>query len=220
MTDFVTRLGRSVVVLTLLASGCAKDKTTRPAAKEGAPMTEGPRTKAAKDPNPAPTPKRSISKPDELKALNRAGYSLIDVKGSVLSVAPTPDFDSNAPPEVKELRHQMMKQTQSREIKLVDEILRKDYGALQIVPATSAPIGKLDVSVELSGPAADKSRRVRAGLSFRYQMQMSTGMGEAKMAAGATNDERYANFQSAAQKAIAKAYKQLEERAQASPLPF
>ena len=219
MFNTIIQLAWRAVLLALIGSGCAGKQAAPP--PEGAPVSEEAPEKMAKDPNPGPTPNYSLGNPDDLWPLLHSGYSVIVVSGAVLSDEPTPEFDGDAPPAaLAELQSMMVTQSQSPEVKIIDEILRADYEVLQIIPATSHPIGKLDVAVEISGPDANGNRRVRSILSFRYQMGFKGGQAEATMATGTNDEERYAGFKAAIREALAAAFKQLEEDQGLIPPPF
>ncbi len=209
MLNPITKLCLRVLLPLLLGGGCAA-KQAAPAPK-GAPVTKEAPEKMAKDPNPGPALNLSLANPDDLWPLLHSGYSVIVVSGAVLVEEPTPDFDGDAPPAaLAELQSMMTTQSQSPEVVIVDEVLRADHKVLQIIPATSHPIGRLDVAVEISGPGEDGNRRVRSTLSFGYAMNSKGGEAEAPMAIGANDEERYANFRAAIRTALAQAFKKLE----------
>jgi hypothetical protein len=219
MLDPITKLCSRALLLLLLGGGCAAKQATP--APEGAPVTEEAPEKMAKDPNPGPRPNLSLANPDDLWPLLHSGYSVIVVSGAVLSEEPTPDFDGDEPPAaLAELQSMMVTQSLSPEVKIVDDVLRADYEVLQIIPATSHPIGRLDVAVEISGPGEDGNRRVRSTLGFSYEMSSKGGEAEAPMAAGANDEERYANFRAAIREALAQAFKKLEADQGLMVLPF
>ena len=59
----------------------------------------------------------------------------------------------------------------------MDELLREEYGILQTVPATSHPIARLDVAVEIADPQAG-SRRLRVALTLSYQLESRSAEAE------------------------------------------
>ena len=214
MLDPVTKLCSRTLLLLVVGGGCA---TTVLPTTEGAPVTE---EAPQKDPHPGPSSDRSLANPDDLWPLLHSGHSVIVVSGAVLSEEPTPDFDGDEPPAaLAELRAMITTQSQSPEVKIVDDVLRTEYEVLQIIPATSHPIGRLNVAVEISGPAEDGSRRVRSTLDFRYRMRSKGGEAEAPMAAGANEAECYTHFRAAVREALALAFQKLADDPGLSGLP-
>lgn len=183
-------------------------------------MTKDAPDQNAKNPYPGPAPDLSLGSPQDLWPLLRSGYSLTTVSGSVLSGEATPDFDANEPPVViAELQDMIATQFNSPEKDIVEAILREEYQVLAIIPATSHPIAKLTVSVQLSGPDDEQNRRVRAHLGFTYQMSSKGGVAEALMPQGTTEKESYDHFREAVRTALATAFKDMEQ-SRGLPSPF
>ena len=198
------------LVACLLIGGCASKQVS--VLPEGGTVTDRSQEQRAKDPNPGPVPSLSLSTNEDLWPLLRSGYAVIAVSGAVMSNEATPAVKDDQPSEVMaELKDLVTTQSQSSEVQIIGDILAKEYEVLQVVPATSNPIARLAVGIDLSGPQADGARLVRTTLSVSYEMSSRSGEGLGSYGDVDVESERYDNFREAVRASLAAAFKALEE---------
>ena len=107
----------------------------------------------------------------------------------------TPAVKDDQPSEaMAELKDLVTTQSQSTEVQIISDILAQEYEVLQVVPATSNPIARLAVRIDLSGPQADGARLVRTTLSVSYEMSSRSGEGQGSYEDLDVESERYDNF--------------------------
>jgi len=79
----------------------------------------------------------------------QSGYAQIKVAGSLFEEQS--NFEHvDIPTEVRELQEIIENQTPSYEVNAIATILREEYNILQIIPATSSPVAKLEVQMDIT----------------------------------------------------------------------
>ena len=153
---------------------------------------------------------------NDLVHLAHSGYAAISVSGTLSKEAP-PHEDVDDPPELMELREMIAVQYQSTEVQIIGEILLEEYHILQTVPATSEPVPRLSVHVEIGAVRSNGTRRVDLTIELSERLDLWRSEGEVVISSRSSLEETYSIFRDVMRSSLSHALSMLKPVTQNRP---